>query len=302
MKRFTLANLLIPIAMTTSLEHAIAAPSGNQITILYDAFGKKLPNLKKDWGYSALIEYGGKKILFDTGNNAPLFQGNVEALGVSLKDLDFVVLSHRHGDHTSGLSYVLSLNPSVPVYTPYEASQFGTTIPPAIVAAVNRHIPTLPTEMHYFDGEHQEPRPSGSPWPTAHFIQIDKTLEVAPGIFLMSLVSDAAGTKEMHEVSLAVRTSAGLVLVVGCSHPGIERIVEAASRLDGHIYAVFGGFHLLSAPDAEVSRIAHSLHDSWKVERMAPGHCTGLPAFYALRELYGEKYIYAGLGSVVSLP
>ena len=63
-----------------------------------------------------------------------------------------------------------------------------------------------------------------------------------------------------------------------------------------------GFFHLLPTPDAEVSRIAASLHDKWKVERMAPGHCTGLPAFAALRALYKDKYLYAGLGTVIDLP
>lgn len=278
-----------------------AASSKNQVTILYDAFGKP-SNLTKDWGYSALVEYGGKRILFDTGNNAEFFKHNVEALGVDLKNLDFVVISHRHGDHTSGLSYVLSINPNVTVYTPYEVSGFGTPVLPGIMTAINQHDPSLPAYMHYFDGVKQETRPSGSPWPTAHFKQIEGTTEVAPGVFVVSNVSDVAGTKEMHEISLAFRTAQGLVVVVGCSHPGIEKIVQSAAPLDAHIYAVFGGFHLLSTPGAEVSRIASSLHDKWKVEWMAPGHCTGLPAFAALRNLYGDKYVYAGLGTVISLP
>lgn len=99
-----------------------ADPNKEQITILYEAFGKP-SKLKQDWGYSALIEYDGKRILFDTGNNAEWFKHNVEALGINLKDLDFVVLSHRHGDHTSGLSYLLSVNPEVAIYTPYEVSR-----------------------------------------------------------------------------------------------------------------------------------------------------------------------------------
>jgi 7,8-dihydropterin-6-yl-methyl-4-(beta-D-ribofuranosyl)aminobenzene 5'-phosphate synthase len=118
------AGLLIPIAMMLRPAAGGAAPHPNRITILYDAFGKPSA-LKKDWGYSALIEYGGKKILFDTGNDAESFQHNVATLGVNLKDLDFVVLSHRHGDHTSGLSYVLSVNPNVTIYAPYEVSGFG---------------------------------------------------------------------------------------------------------------------------------------------------------------------------------
>jgi 7,8-dihydropterin-6-yl-methyl-4-(beta-D-ribofuranosyl)aminobenzene 5'-phosphate synthase len=278
-----------------------AVPSTNRVTILYDAFG--MPSaLKKDWGYSALVEYGGKKILCDTGNNAEFLKHNVETLELDLTNLDFAVISHRHGDHTSGLSYVLKVNPNVVIYAPYEISGFNAPVLPGIIAAINRHDPSLPVHMHYFDGVKQEPRPSGSPWPTAHFKQIRETTEVAPGIFVIAAVSDTPGTKEMYELSLAIRTPEGIVLVVGCSHPGIERIVEAATRLDERIYAVFGGFHLLSTSDADVSNIASRLHDKWKVERMAPGHCTGLPALAALRALYGDKYSYAGLGSVISLP
>jgi len=284
------------------LPESIAATSSkSQVTILYDAFGRA-SNLKKDWGYSALIEYGGKRILFDTGNNADILKYNVETLKVDLRHLDFVIVSHRHGDHTSGLSYVLSINPNVPVYTPYEVSGFGTPVLPGIVAAMNRHIPSLPDDMHYFDKRHQEPRPSGSPWPAAHFIQIEKTKEVEPGFFLISLVSDAVGAREMHEISLAFQTPEGLVLIVGCSHPGIQNIVQEANRIDDRIYSVFGGFHLLATSDEDVQIIATALHDQLKIERIGPGHCTGVPALAALRDLYQGKYLHAGLGSVIPLP
>jgi len=301
MKMFVIAGTFASIAAILCTGSRAMAANKNQITILYDAFGKP-SNLKKDWGYSALIEYGGKRILFDTGNNAECFKHNVETLKIDLSHLDLVVISHRHGDHTSGLSYVLAVNPNVVIYTPSEVSGFGTPVLPSIMAAINRHDPTLPEYMHYFDGVKQESRPSGSPWPTAHFKQIDETTEVAPGIFLLSNISDVTGTKEMHEVSLVIRTPEGLVLVVGCSHPGIEKIVHSAARLDEKIYSVFGGFHLLATPDAEVSKIANALHDQWKVQHMAPGHCTGLPAFAALQSLYGTNYFYAGLGTVVALP
>lgn len=78
-----------------------------QITVLYDAFGKT-STMKKDWGFAALIEYGGKRILFDTGNDAEIFAHNVKAKGVDLTKLDFVVMSHRHGDHMGGLNYLLA--------------------------------------------------------------------------------------------------------------------------------------------------------------------------------------------------
>ena len=90
------------------------ARSVNRVTILVDAFGKPSA-LKMDWGFSAFVEYEGKRVLFDTGNNAEIFAHNVKALGIDLTRLDFVVISHRHGDHTSGLHHLLKINPGVKI-------------------------------------------------------------------------------------------------------------------------------------------------------------------------------------------
>lgn len=78
-----------------------------KITVLYDAFGR-VPKLRKDLGYSALVEVAGKRILFDTGDNPDILEANAKALGVDLSRLDFVVISHRHGDHMGGMEYIQS--------------------------------------------------------------------------------------------------------------------------------------------------------------------------------------------------
>jgi glyoxylase-like metal-dependent hydrolase (beta-lactamase superfamily II) len=93
------------------------SPAAPCITILYDAFGKNV-SMKKDWGFSALIEMNGKRILFDAGDNPDIFAQNVKAAGVDLTRLDFVVISHRHSDHTGGLTYLLKVNPNVKIYAP----------------------------------------------------------------------------------------------------------------------------------------------------------------------------------------
>ena len=87
-----------------------------------------------------MIEYGGKRIPFDTGNNADTFADNVKSLGVDLRSLDFVVISHRHSDHTTGLSYLLAVNPKVKIYVPDERFSerfgiFGGSIPSSILPA-----------------------------------------------------------------------------------------------------------------------------------------------------------------------
>jgi 7,8-dihydropterin-6-yl-methyl-4-(beta-D-ribofuranosyl)aminobenzene 5'-phosphate synthase len=273
-----------------------AAESEGQITILYDAFGTD-PAMTKDWGFSALVEVAGKRILFDTGDNADIFAANVKAKGVDLTKLDFVVLSHRHSDHMAGLSYVLSVNPTVKIYAPKEGfGIFGSSLP----SSFYRKDDSLPTEMRYYGGKPPETMKFGSAWESAHFEQIDQTTEIAPGISLIALVSDAPGTKELKELSLAVNTPNGMVLVVGCSHSGIERIVEAVAAINPKIHLVTGGFHLVVASDDVIARIVTSLKDKFKVENVAPGHCTGEPTFAALKKAFGDHYIYAGLGA--SLP
>src|SRR3990172_7137035 len=102
-----------------------------RITVLYDAFGAPSA-LERDWGFAALVEYGGKRILFDTGNDAAIFERNVKRLGVDLTKLDAVFISHRHGDHTTGLSYLLAVNPGVRIFAPQEGAFFKSSAPKEI--------------------------------------------------------------------------------------------------------------------------------------------------------------------------
>src|SRR5215212_1431300 len=284
---------LIPMA-TTAI--AAAPESKNQITILYDAFGTD-SSMTKDWGFSALIEVAGKRILFDTGNDAEIFAANVKAKGVDLKTLDFVVLSHRHSDHMAGLNYVLSVNPTVKIFAPKEGfGIYGSSLP----SSFYRKDETLPPEMRYYDGKPPEVMNFGTAWQGANFELIDKTTEIAPGITLIALVSEAPGTRELKELSLAVNTPDGVVLVVGCSHPGIDKIVEATATINPKIHLIAGGFHLVVAPDDVIAKAVAALKDTFKVENIAPGHCTGEPTFAALKQAFGNRYIYAGVGT--SLP
>jgi len=293
-----LLALLFALALMTA---ASAQDSPARVTIIYDAFGKA-SNLKRGWGYSALVEYAGRRILFDTGGDLDDFTYNANALGVDLARLDFVVLTHRHGDHTSGLQQVLKVNPSVKIYTPAEAAYFDTPAPPAVANLIKRRVESAPEDMHYYEGKYPERIASGSPWPGAKFIQIRTPTEVLPGFWLFSVQSDTPGTREMNEVSMAVKTQRGLALMVGCSHPGIEKILETASKIDAQIYTVFGGFHLVDVADAEVSGMVTRFRDKWKLERAGPGHCTGEFAFSEFNRIFGAKFDHAGVGAVVPLP
>jgi 7,8-dihydropterin-6-yl-methyl-4-(beta-D-ribofuranosyl)aminobenzene 5'-phosphate synthase len=268
-----------------------------RVTVLYDAFGAA-SSLKRDWGFAALVEYGGKRILFDTGNDAAIFERNVKSLGVDLTKLDAVFLSHRHGDHTSGLSYLLKVNPEVRILVPQEGAYFKGGIPRGFL----ERYPDLPENLRYYGGKDPERWISGTPWPQARFEIVTQTTEILPGFFALTTKSQKPGTMEMNEVSLAIRTSEGLAVIVGCSHPGVEKILEEGAKIDPNLYTVTGGFHLVMTPEPEVRRVAELLRDQFRIERVAPGHCTSELGFATFQKSFGERFDAAGVGAVIPLP
>ena len=215
----------LAVAFIFACSNCIAGPSGpatapkgnHRITILVDAFGSQA-KLHQDWGYAALVEYGGKRILFDTGNDSAGFEENVRGLGVDLTRLDGVVISHRHGDHTAGLRYVLSVNPSVRIYVPDDEA-FGGATPAAFF---KQPEPSLPTAMRYFNGAVPDVIPHGSAWPNATFIRVSDSLEIAKGFRLVRNISRTQLSTETPELSLVFDTPKGQVVMVGCSHPGLR--------------------------------------------------------------------------------
>jgi 7,8-dihydropterin-6-yl-methyl-4-(beta-D-ribofuranosyl)aminobenzene 5'-phosphate synthase len=286
---------------STAATSSTANPATDKarITILYDAFGKP-SELELDWGFSAYIEYGGKRILFDTGNNAEIFAHNVQAKGIDLTKLDFAVISHRHGDHTSGINHLVDMNPEVKIYAPRENfGVFGAAFP----GTFYRVDPDLPPEQRYYGGQPPERIAFGSAWPDANFELVAETTEIAPGFHLIVLRGPFGVDLEVIEVSLAIDTPDGIVLIVGCSHPTIEKIVQTAREtIAGKpVNLIVGGTHLLPAQDPEIERIAGSLRDDSGVQWLAAGHCTGEPGFRILQQVFGDRFLYAGLGSTLVL-
>jgi 7,8-dihydropterin-6-yl-methyl-4-(beta-D-ribofuranosyl)aminobenzene 5'-phosphate synthase len=194
---------------------------------------------------------------------------------------------------------VLSVNPKVTVYVPSDgANGFGgAPIPDAFFRADD----SLPAKMRYFEGTEPEHLTYGKVYDTQNFVLVNQLTEVSPGIFLVRTVSQKTGSLELPELTLAIKRPDGLLLVDGCSHSGIEAILEAASAVDPRTEIVFGGLHLVTTPVAEIDALVGNLKTKWRVQRIAPGHCTGEPAFARLRKAFAENYLYAGLGTTVEL-
>src|SRR5438045_1680746 len=145
-KRFSLGMTLFAVAA------AVTAGQQNTISNLYDAFGLDKKGTVLDWGYSALIHFRGKIILFDAGGHADLFGRNVKAAGVDLNKVDFAMLSHKHGDHASGFDYVMAVNPKLKLYLPNDSALGGGT--GLALPKVSKELRgALSPEELYFRGE-----------------------------------------------------------------------------------------------------------------------------------------------------
>jgi 7,8-dihydropterin-6-yl-methyl-4-(beta-D-ribofuranosyl)aminobenzene 5'-phosphate synthase len=286
---------------------------GQEVSIinLYDAFGHEKEGVTFDWGFSALIRYNGKTILFDAGNSGDTLAGNADALGVDLRKVDLAILSHRDNDHASGFDYLLKIDPEVDLYLPHDdilGAPFEWTLP--------KSPSGVPPEQAYFQGQEGATIYD----PGDRFLHegtefIDSTKEIAPGIFLIPTHAKLTGEfskyppndKEtrywgLPELSLALLTNEGVVVVVGCSHSGVENIVaKVKDDLKQDIALVIGGFHLLPYGAEKITQVAKTLKGNLGVRRVAPAHCTGNLAFKIFSEIYGDDYMFAGLGSKVSL-
>jgi 7,8-dihydropterin-6-yl-methyl-4-(beta-D-ribofuranosyl)aminobenzene 5'-phosphate synthase len=303
-------------------EDSLEPPGGGDgIGIIYDAIssrpldpaqGSGDPAL--DWGYSALIRRGGRSILFDAGNDVEVFRRNVGALGVDLEAVDLAVVSHNHNDHTAGISHLVRVNPEVRLFVPADpwlGRRPGEGTPLKVESAAT---PGSDPRYLYWQGAAPARRGWGARWPEARWEPVAESREAVDGIHLVATKAarwgyfdvDPAGKRTdqpLPELTLVIETPEGLVLVTGCSHSGILTIVEAVEEhLPGRpIRLIAGGLHLLDQDEDAVRAIASALRERHRVQRIAPGHCTGEVGFRVFREVFGEDCLYAGLGSWIPL-
>lgn len=292
------------------------------ITNLYDAFGKDTI-LTKDFGFSCITKYKGKTILFDAGSNADIFKENTTNLGIDLSKVDIVIVSHGHFDHLNGLDYVLKINPKVKIYFSYDIF-WGAPVPFDATGQETAIKDSLPTYMQYFDGGNTKfsINQSGRFW-NANIEFVKTSKEILPGLYIIATSSqfmgyfscypgksfvegqfehnqDACKNTNLPELSLSMKTNQGQILIVGCSHSGVENIAKQTQIVTADkIELIYGGFHMIPFDRKQTVQLVDMLKNELKVRRVAPAHCTGHLAFKILNDIYKTDYLYAGLGSTV---
>lgn len=304
---------VLPVTAQTKMDSA-----GVTMTNVYDAFGKDIKGLTQDFGFSCVINYKGKMILFDSGTDARLFEKNLKALKVDLRKIDIAIVSHGHYDHVGGFDYLLSINPKVKIYAPNDFFSLGAPIKFPFRETEPEVAKTLPKDEQYFRGERvtdgMTTVPTGRFW-KANVEYLTEAKEVLPGVTLIPTVSELMGTFikyppfdknpqfiGMPELSLSLATERGDIIVSGCSHSTIETIIQAAQKArTGKIYLVAGGFHLIPYKREYIESLAKRMHEEYGVEAVAPAHCTGHLGFSVFQKEFGDRYKFFGLGETLKL-
>jgi 7,8-dihydropterin-6-yl-methyl-4-(beta-D-ribofuranosyl)aminobenzene 5'-phosphate synthase len=258
-----------------------------------------------EWGFSALIEADGRRVLLDTGAHPDTVLQNARDLKIDLSDVKEVILTHDHWDHVSGL---ISLRKEMMKTNPAAMS----------VVHVARGIfysrPGQQGEENTMLALRKDYETTGG-----KFIEHDEAAEIFPGWWLTGpvprkypehnwsstgKVQTPAGVVEdtiPEDQSLVLNTPKGLVVITGCGHAGIINILTFSREKfpDQPVQAIIGGLHLFPATDEQLNWTADKLKD-FQVANLLGAHCTGIEAVYRIRQRLGLPRASAVVGSVGS--
>jgi 7,8-dihydropterin-6-yl-methyl-4-(beta-D-ribofuranosyl)aminobenzene 5'-phosphate synthase len=303
-------GLLLPISTALADDGPLHEVTSLEITILSTMLTEQGVG---EWGFAALVEADGKRILFDTGARPDTVLLNIDTLGIDLSDVEDVVLSHNHGDHTGGL---VSLRRELSKKNPKALSR----------AHVGRGIFWERQARWITMAE----RKASYEQLGGTVIEHDEAVEIHPGIWLTgpvprvhpernygnpfapesqaSKVRSPQGLIEDNipeSMSMVINTPKGLVVVSGCGHAGMINTVEYARKITrpAEIHAAFGGFHLLHGSDDHLAWTAEKLRELG-LQNFVGAHCTGIEPVYRLRELAGldrSSSVVGAIGASFSL-
>jgi 7,8-dihydropterin-6-yl-methyl-4-(beta-D-ribofuranosyl)aminobenzene 5'-phosphate synthase len=271
MKIFVISILSFALAVSAfaSVETPAEAPdevtadsTETEVTMItiYDNYQHN-QSLETGWGFSCLVDTDGRKLLFDTGAEGSLLLDNMKKLGIDPQKIDFVVLSHTHGDHTGGLEDFLEANSDVKVYL-------------------------LKSFPEYFKKKVES---TG-----ADIVEVGDSMTISEKVSTTGELGSS-----IKEQSLLIKTGKGLVVITGCAHPGIVDIVRHAKKITGEeIYLVLGGFHLLNLSETQLKEVTKGFRELG-VQKAAPCHCSGDMTREVFRQEYGDDFIENGVGKII---
>lgn len=232
------------------------------ITIVFNNIPGK-EGLKTGMGFSAWITYNDKTILFDTGCDGTTLLYNIRQLGLNIQQLDALMVSHNHWDHVYGIPDIIrNSGKMLNVYTPEPANR------------------SLQIQN-----------------PSAQFVPVTEPIELLPGIMSTGCMRTSYNQLPLNEHSLIINHPAHIIVITGCSHPGIVNIVKKAKEATGNdkVLLTAGGFHLHRYSRQEITGFSDSLK-SLNVEYIAPSHCTGEEAIQCFKEEWGNQFVDLNLG------
>ncbi len=206
-----------------------------EVTVLYDDLPSPNPGCIKGFGLSLLVQQGGFRLLFDAGSSPDVLLNNARVVGVELKSLNAVVVSHAHLDHTGGLRGLPARN--IPVYVPYGQHR------------------GLVSWLHSIGFE--------------NVVVVRDLRELGGGAYVMAYPESA-----ISEQSLILESTSGSTMLVGCSHPGVHYMVGKAASRGFKVERVIGGLHLSDQPEYKVRSVVMELK-RLGVRELIPLHCSG---------------------------
>ncbi|BAA29968.1 MBL fold metallo-hydrolase [Pyrococcus horikoshii] len=256
-------------------------------------------------GVSFLVEVEGKKILFDTASYAEPILFNMKLLNLNPRDIDMIVLSHNHFDHTGGLLGILrEINRKVPIFAHPEIFKVSFALEPEFMYA---GTPRLKEEAEKLGGIWILTRDPITLMPgvfTLGEIKEEEKVEFEKGSTGLFKIEDGRVIEDKveDEIGLAINTRKGLVVLAGCAHPGIVSMVKKAIKLSGNdkVYAVLGGFHLINAEDSRIEKTVEAFKEL-EVKKVYAGHCTGLKAESRFAQELGDRFEKLHSGKIIEI-